>query len=151
MKNNEEVVQYKHLQMNSDETIRSFSETLYNFIRGTVYEKREIVIDGASCHTSKATRTWMNESGLRFVEFGGHPTNVLGGYPPNSPDLNPIENTFAIWSKNVYKREYHSIEEFIEVIEDEWNKIPQVSIKNCIDRLHKVVNFVVSHEGEYFC
>ncbi len=119
--------------MNGQQTIESFEEVLLPFLNGSIFERREIVMDGARAHTCKVVKDWIQQSGLRFVEFGGHPCNVLGGYPPNSPDLNPIENIFSIWQNNVQKRKYSTVEEFIDVIQEEWEKIKLLHVRNCID------------------
>ena len=33
---------------------------------------------------------------MLWVEQAGRPYNMLAGYPPNSPDLNPAENAIGI-------------------------------------------------------
>ncbi len=51
--------------------------------------------DGASCHTSKRSQRWLTENVPRFF--------AKGTLPGNSPDLNPIENFWAILSMKVYE------------------------------------------------
>lgn len=41
--------------------------------------------DNAPCHKSKTTMRWFQEKGLKVMDW-----------PPNSPDLNPIENMWGV-------------------------------------------------------
>ena len=42
--------------------------------------------DGAPCHQTKAVKKWLGEAGIE----------ILGLWPGNSPDLNPIENCWVL-------------------------------------------------------
>ncbi len=44
--------------------------------------------DLAPVHTAKSTKSWLNDHGVGVLDW-----------PPNSPDLNPIENRFFIGLK----------------------------------------------------
>lgn len=58
--------------------------------------------DNAPSHASNHTKQWLSEQGLR--------NEKLMVWPPNSPDLNPIENFWSIVKQKVYKngRQYSS-------------------------------------------
>src|SRR2546423_284514 len=43
-------------------------------------------------------------------------------HPPQSPDLNPMEACWNILKIRVRKRVWHSLDEYKEVIQDEWCK-----------------------------
>jgi transposase len=49
--------------------------------------------DGASCHTEKATRALFSDKSITVLHW-----------PANSPDLNPIENIWAVLKQNVEKK-----------------------------------------------
>jgi hypothetical protein len=51
--------------------------------------------DGARCHTSVKTIRWLDGNIPSYI----HPND----WPPNSPDLSPIENIWSILSTNVYR------------------------------------------------
>ena len=42
--------------------------------------------NGAPCHQTKAVKKWLSEAGIE----------ILGPWPGNSPDLNPIENFWVL-------------------------------------------------------
>jgi transposase len=44
-------------------------------------------------------------------------------FPPNSCDLSPIENLWAILKRRLCRRVYRSREELCAAIEEEWNKL----------------------------
>lgn len=85
-----------------------------------------IVEDNAKVHKAKKTVKCATELGFKMLF-----------HPPNSPDLNPIEN---VWS--LLKRRLQKIEDLPtnkdalwEVVQREWEAIPQEAIDNCIDSM----------------
>jgi hypothetical protein len=64
-------------------------------------------------------------------------------HPPQSPDLNPMEACWNILKIRVRKRLWHSLEEYKEVIQDEWSKITMTEVRARIaempDRCKRVV------------
>src|SRR5438045_3922264 len=113
--------------MNTDTTIESFGNILKPFLVSTGFNNKKIVMDNARCHVSEKMLAWIKESGLKFVEPGGKPHNCIGGFPPNSPDLNPIEFVWNITEQNLQSNAYTNVVEFMNHIQSEWNKI---SIQN---------------------
>ena len=49
--------------------------------------------DGAPCHRAKLVSSWLRENGV----------DVIGPWPGNSPDLNPIENCWNSLKNEVQK------------------------------------------------
>ena len=139
----------KHLSMDSESTISSFSDYMLPFLHETEMENGFVLMDGARCHTSEETICWLDENNIQYIPFGGLPSQTLDGYPPNSPDLNPIENVFSYWQTQV-SNEMLKITELIKFVKEEWDHIPLYVIQNCIKRLPKVMEYVYEHNGEYY-
>ena len=100
--------------------------------------------DGARSHTAKLTIQMMeHQKYLKLLQ----PSD----WPPNSPDLNPVD--YCIWGileNNVYRgRKITNIKELKEAIIEEWEKIPQDVINNCIDSFRTRLNRVIENEGRH--
>ena len=63
--------------------------------------------DNAPCHKSRTTMNHLSDSGITVLDW-----------PPNSPDINPIETAWALLKKEVRQRNVTK--------EELWNKICQV-------------------------
>ena len=104
-----------------------------NYVKNSLSKSRHILRgktlmqDGARPHTAKSTMKWL----------GDNKFDVLPGWPARSPDLNPIENLWAIISRRVGSRQPTDEAELALFFVEEWNAIPQ----SVIDKL------VLSFEG----
>lgn len=136
--------------MNTKSTIESFEMVLIPMINKLQISSDTMVMDNASCHTSNQTLKWIENKFLKFVPPAGEPKNVLGGFPPNSPDCNPIELIWNLVQERVSKKPYNNLDEFMEVIKKEWEKVTMEEIRPSIDRQKNVLNFIVETDGEFF-
>ena len=68
--------------------------------------------DNAPPHVSKVTKEWMVEHGVHALPW-----------PPHSPDLNPIENVWALMKRNVEKKGPTTIEGLKTCIQEVWDAI----------------------------
>jgi hypothetical protein len=73
--------------------------------------------NGALAHTARNTVAWL-----------GHIYTVLAGWPPNSPELSPIELCWAVLKKTVTFLMPTTIEQLKEIGAHAWEQIPQRSI-----------------------
>ena len=99
-------------------------------------------------HTSQLTRDWIFNNEMNFIPFGGSPTKIAGGYPPNSLDCNPIEKIFGILDHVVALRLPKTIVELKEIVEDEWNKISLKKIQRTISKLPQVLKRILDLKGD---
>ena len=74
-------------------------------------------------------------------------------WPPNSPDLNPIENTWSLHKKARQRRlarlerRPHSADELFQAAKEEWELIPQETIDGWIIRLPERLQAVLDVDG----
>lgn len=66
--------------------------------------------DGAPCHRTKAVTDWLRERKIA----------VVGPWPGNSPDLNPIENCWWKLKKEVHMKHPRSLEDLKVKIKQVW-------------------------------
>ena len=86
-------------------------------------------------HTSRKMRTFFEESGLEIL-----------GWPGNSPDINPIENLWAIIKQRLLKEDCSTMAKLISAVIRTWYHDEQVtkmcstlveSMPNCVQMLVK--------------
>ncbi|EER04860.1 transposable element tc3 transposase, putative [Perkinsus marinus ATCC 50983] len=65
--------------------------------------------DNAPSHASKFTRDYLDKQGFRREK--------LMTWPPNSPDLNPVEHYWSILKKKLYKEAFFNVDFLWHVIE----------------------------------
>ena len=76
------------------------------------------VQDGAPAHAAKATQAWCQKKNLsNFIE--------KTCWPPNSPDINPVENLWSIMDEVVYKDPTpKTMKDLKRRLKQAWKKIP---------------------------
>ena len=75
-------------------------------------------------HTSRIAR-----------EFLGNNVPEVMDWPSNSPDLNPIENLWAIVKRNVEMRRPKNLTELESFFGEEWDKIPNSLLISLVDSM----------------
>ena len=105
-------------------------ETQYNLKEKLIFQQ-----DNAACHTSRESRAAID------ILFG---ENTIE-WPPNSPDLSPIENVWAILKEKLSRRDIKNFDDLRENIMDIWIKFP-VSLyeklcSNFVDKIKYVKEF----------
>ena len=83
---------------------------------------RVLVQDGARAHTAEDIRAYLSKNGVK----------TLKDWPPRSPDLNPIENLWAILARKVSDfgpTDEHQLQKYIKAV---WDSYPQNTIDNIV-------------------
>ena len=78
--------------------------------------------DGAPSHNSAQTTKWLHDRKVA----------VLPGWPANSPDLNPIENLWAILKRQVKKHDWQANEQITDVLQRIWENLDQEMIDKLV-------------------
>ena len=69
-------------------------------------------------------------------------------WPPNSPDLNPIENLWGILKVAVSKRFPTTKEQLVEAISLEWENLSSETVQNLILSMPKRIKEVLKNKGQ---
>lgn len=77
--------------------------------------------DNAPCHKSQATMAFLNDAGIPVIEW-----------PAYSPDLNPIENLWAIMKARIHKAAHATKEDVINEAMARWQDADIPSICNAL-------------------
>lgn len=72
---------------------------------------------------------------------------VLAKWPPNSPDLNPIENLWGWVQREVDQMGCSTFEEFRQAVQDKLATVPQQHLVNLCDSMKDRLHAVIENEG----
>jgi hypothetical protein len=122
--------------MNASGFIEVLEAGLKPFMNTTIPNPR-LMQDNDPKHTSNTARTWLERENINWWKT-----------PPESPDLNPIEN---LWHelKEFLRREVKPTtkEQLIQGIKSFWESVDIVKCRKYINHLKKVVPKVIELEG----
>ena len=102
----------------------------------SAFEQRIFMQDGAKCHTSEHTLRYLR----RRVRY-------INKWPPNSPDLNPIEMVWAVMKDLVKAQCPKTLEELQQAIILAWNSIGMSTINKLVDSFEYRLQLVVLKDG----
>lgn len=97
--------------------------------------------DGDSSHTAKSTREFLEQHGIRVV-----PKDV---WPPNSPDLNPIENLQSWLGDKVCEQDPKSVAAVRHAAADAAASVPRSLLKSLIESFPNRLRNVIKAKGAY--
>lgn len=134
LKNHIHLIKVKHLEHKY-----FIKEICEKFLKHD-YDNAYLLHDNAPVHTAKAAKQWYEENNITVLKW-----------PPNSPDLNPIEN---LWGKMEYmtkNRNPTSREHLWDIVQDAFQEIvaDEEYIKNLVRSMPKRLNDVIEAKGNF--
>ena len=129
--NSEDSTEYLQILENSD--LISEADRIYG--RGRWY----FLQDGAPCHQSKQTMEWFNDNQVRLVP----------GWPPNSPDLNPIEMVWGVMKRQLrwHGKKMSKAEMFMQLA-GVWHDLADATLDSLASSFVRRCEMVLAVDGE---
>lgn len=95
--------------------------------------------DGAPCHKSRSTLQYLDNNGIC----------LLSDWPPQSPDINIIENLWSIIKYKVSKYYTKSAEDLWNVIQKEWLEIDNTTLFKLYDSIPHRLKQICANKGHH--
>lgn len=89
-------------------------------------------------HTSKIAQDWLAEKQIPVLNW-----------PPNSPDLSPIENLFSILKSELKKIPFDDLEKAKEKIKEIWDNISEEICKKSVDSMEERIEACFNAKGSH--
>lgn len=96
--------------------------------------------DNAPCHSCNKTKAWMK---LNEIDY-------CIDWPPNSPDLNPIENLWGTLDFNVKQRMPKNKTELSRILQEELQKVSVKDAQDLINSMPERIEAVIKSKGGNF-
>lgn len=126
--------------MKKEDYLGILQSNLPDFIEKCAYPIEEVIFqqDGDPKHTAKIVKKWLDDQDFQLLQW-----------PAQSPDLNPIENLWAIVKRQLaqYDHAPTNLGQLWERIQTEWAKIPPQTIKNLVESMPKRLREVRRNRG----
>ncbi|EIE88584.1 hypothetical protein RO3G_13295 [Rhizopus delemar RA 99-880] len=92
-------------------------------------------------HKSRHTTNWLSDNGI----------SVLKDWPPQSPDLNPIEHVWRQLKSKLsqYDTTPRSIDDLWKRIDKEWNSFTESDMQPYYESMPKRISAVIKRRGNY--
>uniref|UniRef100_A0A914EKN8 Tc1-like transposase DDE domain-containing protein n=1 Tax=Acrobeloides nanus TaxID=290746 RepID=A0A914EKN8_9BILA len=106
--------------------------------------------DGAPSHKAEEVQNWIRDNFSDFISVNISKKRP-GQWPPNSPDLNPLD--YAIWGileTAICGRKFRTIEELKAALQEAWERIDLNVLASSVDHWRKRLRACVQANRGYF-
>lgn len=83
----------------------------------------------------------------QFNQHGRHHVQLLQGWPPNSPDLSPIENLWGIVQSRVNRRGCETFQQFKAAVFEEWHNVDLPLLQALMGSMHSRMQQCIAANG----
>ncbi|CAF4387106.1 unnamed protein product [Rotaria magnacalcarata] len=89
-------------------------------------------------HRSQISKDWKSNHGINELPWASF-----------SPDMNPMENLWALLKVNVSMRKPYNIKKLIKAIHKEWKLLPKEPAQNLMSSMDRRVECIFESNGDY--
>lgn len=93
--------------------------------------------DGATPHTSRSTKNWLSSNNIS-----------VASWPPNSPDLNPIENVWGLMKREVERQNPRNMIDLEKIIDNVWDGLTIKYFKTLFQSIPRRIQSCIALKGE---
>ena len=107
--------------------------------------------DGAPGYKAYAVQDWLRDNCPDFISVDVHWRNPIGEWPPNSPDLNPLD--YSIWSileEKACQKPHPNVESLKRALKKAWKEISLETLEKIVDNFPKRLKACVDANGGHF-
>lgn len=124
--------------VNQDQYIRILQEVMLPSSADLFGRRNQFIFmhDNAPCHKAKKVTGFLRQKQIQVFDW-----------PPQSPDMNPIENVWEILFQKVKGTKPKNLDELWEGLQTQWNNIPQEKIDRLIESMPERMNKVIKAHG----
>lgn len=87
-------------------------------------------------HASHLTSKWLSDNSIHMLNS-----------PPQSPDLNPIENLWWELKRRLAGKKFNEDQTLFEAVKQEWSRIPKNKLDNLIESMPRRMKCVIEANG----
>lgn len=128
----------KNCTMNASQYLEVLTDRLTPMM--SIHRCTKFQHDGAPCHRSQRVKSWLQQEGV----------DVLGPWPGQSPDLNPIENLWKVLKAKVNEQKPASMTELKDTIQRVWcTNISSDLCKNLVHSMPDRIAAVIKNKGRH--
>ena len=122
--------------LNAERYVQTLEDNLLLTLRALNNDDIIFQQDNARPHVARRTMNWFQEQGVHVMDW-----------PPQSPDLNPIENLWSMLKSRLDRRESLNIPQLLDNARAEWNSFTAEDLQNLLNSMPRRINEVIAHRG----